>query len=269
MRRSRDGEPHRLFDPSAALRRLVETTNVCPVEAMGLRFANPIGLAAGYDRTGELVSSLLSVGFGHIEVGTISHTAEFSGPLVLPSGGVRLGINIGSMLPGFDGRVVDDFVALLSQVAPIGDYVVVNLGTPTLGRDANSPGVERLVQRLSAARDAISTAYGRRVPLLLKITASMRGAPIPVAIAAARSHGLDGIVLVSDCLYRLNEISRYIDQLTVISVGGIRTPSDIRARLAAGATLIQVHRAFAEGGAMQLLRLLKGIAAPAAGGIGA
>jgi dihydroorotate dehydrogenase len=241
--------------------------DVRPVTAMNLRFANPIGLAAGYDRTGKLVSSLLSAGFGHIEVGTLSRATEFSGPLVRPSGGVRLGMNIGSERSGVGELVIEDFVAMLNQVASMGDYVVANLGAPALGRDESSPGIERLVQRLSMARDSLSTAYGRRTPLLLKLKAPTRGTPIPIAIAAARSYGLDGIVLVSDCLHRINEISRYVDGLTVISVGGIRTSNDVHARLAAGASLVQVHSAFAEGGMTQLLRILRGGATPTASSI--
>jgi dihydroorotate dehydrogenase len=234
---------------------------------MNLRFANPIGLAAGYDRTGELIPSLLSVGFGHIEVGTISRVTKFSGRLVPPSGSVQLGMNIGSERPGLDECVIEDFVAMLNRVASIGDYVVANLGTSASGRDENSPKIERLVQRLSMARDSLSTAYGHRTPLLLKLKAPTRGAPIPIAIAAARSYGLDGIVLVSDCLHRINEISRYVDGLTVISVGGIRTSNDVHARLAAGAALVQVHSAFAEGGMKQLLRILEGVATPTASSI--
>lgn len=236
-----------------------QTALIRPLTAMGLVFANPLGLAAGYDRTGELAPSLLASAFGHVEIGTINSATGYAGPSARPSGGARLGVNIGSSRPGLDALVIEDFVARLRQVAPIGDYVVANLSAPTMQRNGDSPGVERLVQRLSAERDALSTVCGRRTPLLIKLEGGEQGAAIPAAVAAAVSHGLDGIILVSDCLHRLEAISHYVGRLAVISVGGVRTSGDVRARLAAGAALVQIHRTFAEGGMKQLRRILEGV----------
>lgn len=236
-----------------------QATLIRPLMTMSLEFANPLGLAAGYDRTGEFAPSLLSAGFGHVEIGTINSATAYAGPLVRPAGRARLGINIGSLRPGLDDRVIEDFVMRLRQTALIGDYVVANLSAPTMQRNGNSRGVERLVQSLSAARDALSTVCGHRVPLLIKLEGGEQGAAIPAAIAAARSHDLDGIVLVSDCLHRLHAISSYVGRLAIISVGEVKTSDDVRARLAAGASLVQVHRAFAEGGVEQLRRILENI----------
>lgn len=233
-----------------------QSTVLRPVEAMGLQFPNPVGLAAGFDRTGERVPSLLASGFGHVEVGTITSSTDDTGPSTHPPGDARLGINIGSLRPGLDDLVIEDFVARLRQAAYIGDYAVANLTAPTMHRNGNSPGVERLVHRLSDVRDEMANASTRRLPLLIKLDGGEHGDPIPAAIIAARLHGLDGIVLVSNCLKRLNEISYHIAPLTVISVGGVRSSIDVRARLAAGAVLVQVHRAFAEGGEKQLRNIL-------------
>lgn len=238
-----------------------------PVMAMGLEFANRLGLAAGYDRTGELVPSLLLCGFGHVEVGTINSATGYAGPHTRPAGSARLGINIGSIRPGLDDLVIEDFVTRLKQATRVGDYIVANLSASNLHRNGNSPGVDKLAQNLSATRDALSTACGRRVPVLIKLEAGAQSAHIPTAIAAARLHGLDGIVLVSDCLYQLHTISSYVSGLAVISVGGVRTSEDVRARIAAGATLVQVHSAFAEGGSRLLRRILDGLSNPTMGDI--
>lgn len=238
-----------------------------PLMAMGLEFANPLGLAAGYDRTGELAPSLLSSGFGHVEVGTINSATAYTGPHTRTAGGARLGINIGSIRPGLDDLVIEDFVMRLKQAARVGDYVVANLSASNLHRNGNSPGVDKLVQNLSATRDALSTACDRRVPVLVKLKSGPHGAAVPAAIAAARLHGLDGIVLVSDCLHQLHAISTYVGGLTVISVGGVRTSEDVRARIAAGAALVQVHRAFAEGGSRLLHSILDGLSNPTVSGI--
>jgi dihydroorotate dehydrogenase len=76
---------------------------------------------------------------------------------------------------------------------------------------------------------------------------------------AARSSGLDGVVLVSDCLQRLRAICGYLNGLAVISVGGVNSAHDVRARLAGGAALVQVHGAFACGGVARVRSILNDI----------
>jgi len=232
-------------------------TRSAAVQAMGLQFPNPVGLAAGFDRTGDRAPSLLAFGFGHIEIGTLNSATELAAPHRHSDKGALLGLNIGSMRPGLDDPVIEDFEMRLRQTAHIADYVVANLTAPTMNRNGNTPGVERLIQRLSNVRDELEKASRRRLPLLVKIDGGAQGEPIPSAAIAARLHGLDGIVLVSDCLRRLEEMRNYTRPLTLMSVGGIRTAADVRARLAAGAALVQIHRAFADGGHDLLLRILE------------
>lgn len=223
---------------------------------MGLHFPNPIGLAAGIDRTGEHTPSLLGSGFGHVEIGTINSETGLAAPLRNFANGARLGINIGSLRLGLDDLVISDFEIRLRQAAPIADYVVANLTAPATQRSGNSLRVEQLVRRLSKVRDEISEARGSRTPLLVKLDGGAIGDPIPAAVTAARVYGLDGIVLVSDRLRRIEEISNHTAALTLISVGGIQTSADICTRLVAGASLVQIHRAFADGGKQLLLRML-------------
>lgn len=233
-----------------------------PMMAMGLSFSNPLGLAAGFDRTGELVPSLTAHGFGHIEVGTITPATGQAASLGRFHARTCVGINIGSARPGLDEQVIEDYVATLRRVYGLCDYVVANLSAPALHRDGGMPGVAMLVKRLGVARNVLSAVGGHRVPLLLKLEAGRHRTAFPAAIMALRASGLDGAVLVSDSLDRINMISTYLDGLTVISVGGVRSAEDVKARVAAGASLVQVHRAYADGGAARIRRILKGLEAP-------
>jgi dihydroorotate dehydrogenase len=226
---------------------------------MGLTFDNPLGLAAGVDRTGAHLPDLRLHGFGHIEVGTITPETEH----VLASGRtashVRVGANIASAHPGLNDRVIEDYTSMLKRVFAHCDYAVANLSAPGLGRDGNTPGVDVLARRLSVTRDVLSAVGGRRMPLLLKLEAGPSCTSFPAAIMAARSSGLDGVVLVSDCLQRLRAICGYLNGLVVISVGGVNSAHDVRARLAAGAALVQIHGAFARGGAARVRSILNDI----------
>lgn len=233
-----------------------------PITAMGLTFNNPIGLAAGVDKTGALLPTLRGHGLGHIEVGTITPETGHALPQGPADPRMRVGANIGSARPGLNAQVIEDYVLMLRSVFTRCDYVVANLSAPRLGRDGNTPGVDALARRLSVTRDVLSAVGGRRIRVLFKLEAGPSSMPFPAAVMAARSSGLDGIVLVSDCLQRLRAICSYLDRLAVVSVGGVTSADDVKARLAAGAALVQAHRTFASGGAERVRRILKDMSAP-------
>lgn len=230
------------------------------VTVMGISFANPLGLAAGYDRTGEIVPSLLEYGFGHMEVGTTTPATWRAIPLDIVRSATRLGFNIGSAEPGLDDQVIEDYATMLRQTYGLSDYVVANLSAPLLQREGNMPGIERLVERLAETRDALAADKGHRVPLLIKLEAGPPGSAFPAAITALRASGLDGVTLVSDRLDRIKEISSYLDGLTCISVGGVRSAEDVKARISAGASLVQMHSAFADVGPEIVEDILQGLA---------
>ena len=203
------------------------------VTALGLTFANRLGLAAGFDRTGELLPSLRTVGFGHVEVGTITPATGHASALGRSDLRMQIGANIGSARPGLDEGVIEDYTRTMKQVFGLCDYM-----------------------------DVVSAVRGRRLPLLLKLEGGLNGKSFPAAIMATRVHGLDGIVLVSDCLDRIRAISAYLGGLSIISVGGVRSADDVRARVAAGAALVQIHSAYANGGVARIRRILKELSPP-------
>jgi dihydroorotate dehydrogenase len=223
------------------------------VNAMGLSFASPLGLAAGVNRNGENIASLDLAGFGHIEIGTI--TAKEKLNMSGRPTSLRIGVNIGSSRCGLGDQVIDDYLAAIRHAYPFADYLCANLTSPRSGRDANSRGVVELVGRLKTERDRCAAAIGRRAPLLIKIDGGEQSDPFPTAVLEARRQELDGIVLVCSCLRRIAGIKRHLESLTLISVGGISNADQANSRIKAGAALVQVHRAFVENKVGDLRRM--------------
>ena len=113
------------------------------VQFAGLSFANPLGLAAGFDRQGTMIRALGRLGFGHIEIGTVTPEDRLAYTR-LPIGGLRIGVNIGSRRRGLDEDVIADFATVLQAVFQKADYIVANLSSPFASRAADTRGIERL-----------------------------------------------------------------------------------------------------------------------------
>lgn len=220
-----------------------------PVEALGLRFKNALGLAAGIDKTGESLSELSACGVGHVEVGTVKDARNLRiDPRTKPQD-IVVGVSIASPRAGLECAVIDDYLDLLAAAWPVADYVVAGLGMASAGRSGDMAGVEELVEALASRRDALEQNARRYVPVLIKIRGGARGGAIPRAVLAARRFGLDGVVLVTSSPECLRECCREVGpDATVISVGGIASGRDAARRLAAGARLVQIHTLFAADG---------------------
>lgn len=212
-----------------------------PATVMGLKFANRLGLAAGIDRTGASLARLARCGVGHVEIGTLKEARSMAIDCSTLPCGIVVGANIGSARPGVDDDVIEDYARMLAAVSDVADYVVANMSSPLDGRDAETPGVDRLLARLKAEQSRLVSAGAKRRPLLLKTDAGLAGSAVPSAILAARGAGIDGVVLVSACVRRLGEIVDHLKGLPVVSVGGVTCAQDVLERLAAGAALVQMH----------------------------
>ncbi|WP_298351284.1 dihydroorotate oxidase [Rhodoblastus sp.] len=218
------------------------------INAMGLTFAGPLGVAAGVDRDGSRIVSLDLAGFGHIEIGTVTpETAMAERPR-----GLRIGVNFGSLRPGLDDVVIADYCAALRAAHAQADYLCANLTSPRGGRDGDTPGVENLLRRLRPQRDRLAERSGRRAPLLVKVAAGNGEDAMPRAIVEARRLRFDGVVLVCADLRRIAAVKAFIGDLTLISVGGVATARDVSARMKAGASLVQTYSAFVANGAPAL-----------------
>lgn len=231
---------------------------VRPVAAMGLQFRNPLGLAAGFDRTGRRLPALVRLGFGHIEIGTLTPEHGHVCPAMSAEANIQIGISIGSAQKGISQPVIDDYVAMLANVWESASYVVANLSSPFHGRTGDTPGVEGLLEQLATRWLDLDRQTERYVPLLVKVSCASDTAPTR-AIDAAREAGLSGVVLSSATLQQLAAARSKFASGTVISVGGIASAADVKARLSAGASLVQIHTALARGGAGTARRILTGL----------
>jgi dihydroorotate dehydrogenase len=202
---------------------------------MGLEFPNPVGLAAGLDKDAAHIDALARMGFGFIEVGTVTPRPQPGNPkprlfrltqanaLINRFGfnnvGVDaflenvararwrgvLGINIGKNADTPTERAADDYELCLRKVYAAASYVTINVSSPnTKGlrslqeRDA----LDNLLGRLSAARQELSGKLGKRVPLCLKVAPDLAPEEISSISASVQRHAIDGVIATNTSLSR-------------------------------------------------------------------
>jgi dihydroorotate dehydrogenase len=292
-----------------------------PVEAFGLRFPNAVGLAAGYDKDGAAWRGLACLGFGHVEIGTVTPRAQPGNPrprlfrlvaeralinrLGFPSAGadvvaarlpagragaLRLGINLGKQRETPLDRADEDYVELFDRLAGLADYVAINLSspnTPELRRLQERRWLEPLLARLTERRAALALATGRRVPLLVKISPDLSADELETALAAMLGGGVDGVIATNTTLVREGLVSplareagglsgaplaeratrlvativrRTEGRLPVVACGGVMGLDDARARLDAGACLVQLYTGLVYEGPGLVRRIVEGLA---------
>ena len=209
-----------------------------PVTLAGLRFPNRIGLAAGLDKNGRCIDAFGAMGFGSVEVGTVTPLAQPGNPkpriFRLPeadalinrlgfnndglaafvanvrraqfrSRGGILGLNIGKNAATPIERAGDDYLACLAGVYPHADYVTVNISSPNTEnlRDLQSDAaLDALLQALRARRGELAEEHGRVVPLFVKIAPDLDGGQIERVAAALLHNGIDGVVATNTTLAR-------------------------------------------------------------------
>jgi dihydroorotate dehydrogenase len=204
------------------------------VRAFGKELASPIGLAAGLDKDAEAFAAFSALGFGCVEVGTITALAQPGNPkprlfrlpadraLInrmgfnnagaehaarrLATTGARsgvLGINIGKSKVVPAEKAVDDYVQSARALAEHADYMVINVSSPNTPGLRDLQAVEVLGPLLSAVRSALDLAsLSRRVPLLVKIAPDLADADIDAVADLALAQGLDGIIATNTTLSR-------------------------------------------------------------------
>jgi dihydroorotate dehydrogenase len=205
------------------------------IDFLGLRFANRVGLAAGFDKNAVAVDGLGALGFGFIEVGTVTPRPQAGQPrprvfrfpaseallnrLGFPNEGAEaaaarlrrrryrgiVGVNIGKNALTPIERAVDDYVSAFRTVAPVADYLVVNVSSPNTAALRELQARERLEPLLAALleeRARQPDAGVRRLPLLLKISPDLDAPALAEVAATVKALSIDGIVATNTTLSR-------------------------------------------------------------------
>ena len=209
-----------------------------PTRALGLTFPNPVGLAAGLDKDGAHVDALLAMGFGFVEVGTVTPRPQPGNPAPrmfrLPeyravinrmgfnNGGVDalvrnvsaakrpgnglLGINIGKNKDTPNESAHADYLHCLERVHALADYVVVNISSPNtagLRELQEEQALRRLVGELREGQERLAARHGRRVPLLVKVAPDLSDEDIDAAARVLGDLGVDGVVATNTTVSRI------------------------------------------------------------------
>ena len=209
-----------------------------PVTVAGLRFPNRIGLAAGLDKNGRCIDAFGALGFGSIEVGTVTPLAQPGNPkprmFRLPGanalinrlgfnndglaafianvrrarfrqGGGILGLNIGKNAATPMARAADDYLAALAGVYPHADYVTVNISSPNTKnlRDLQSDAaLDALLAAIRVRRQELAQEHGHQVPIFLKIAPDLDAGQVDAIAATLHKHAIDGVIATNTTLAR-------------------------------------------------------------------
>jgi dihydroorotate dehydrogenase len=273
-----------------------------PVTVMGLTFTNPVGLAAGLDKNADYFNALGQLGFGFVEIGTVTPKAQPGNPeprmfrlvdekaiinrMGFNNKGLEyflqqltkrryagiLGINIGKNKHTPDDQALDDYVACLRGVYRFADYITVNISSP------NTPGLRNLqfgknlselLAGIKLEQSALQTRHGRYVPIAVKIAPDMTVGEIEAVAETLIAQGMDAVIATNTTVGRegvegsalhheagglsgaplaekstavVNILARALHgKMPIIGVGGILTGDDAKAKLDAGASLVQIY----------------------------
>lgn len=286
-------------------------------EIWGMKFPNPVGLAAGFDKDGKYFEAMSTLGFGFIEIGTVTPKPQSGNDkprlFRLPKDRAlinRMGFNndgVDAMAKRMQSRVksnliiggnigknkttpneeaVNDYLICFEKLYSMVDYFVVNVSSP------NTPGLRALQEKepLSKILNALMASNRQKPtikPILLKIAPDLTDGQLDEIIEIVSETAIHGIIATNTTLDRSQltsdhnhigagglsgqpltdrstEVIRYIHQksagkIIIIGVGGIASPADAQAKLAAGASLIQVYTGLIYEGPTLVKKILKSL----------
>lgn len=228
----------------------------------GLEFANPVGLAAGYDKDGEVPAEMLALGFGFVEVGTLTPLAQPGNPkprlfrLVQDRAVInRMGFNNNGQRAAFDrlaalrdrrgiigvnigankdaANRIADYATGAATMAPVADYLTINVSSP------NTPGLRALQDpaALAALLDGVRAALsGRAMPVFLKLAPDLEPADIDAVTRVAIDRGIDALIIANTTLSRPGLVSRNAQEAGGLSGAPLATLALARLRDFRGAS---------------------------------
>ena len=232
------------------------------VRAFGLTFANPVGTAAGMDKDADAVAALLALGFGHVEVGTVTprpqpgnarprvwrlpEAAALLNALGFPSNGASavarrlagrrfpgiVGINLGKNKDTPPEKAAEDYVAVFEKLRDHADYAVVNVSSP------NTPGLRALQSRdaLAGIVKALAAVNTTKLPLLVKLSPDLDDPQLDDALAGSMDGGAAGIIVSNTTLDRSSLPHRFPERPGGLSGAPLKARAlalvrDVRRRL--------------------------------------
>ena len=276
-----------------------------PRTVMGLTFRNPVGLAAGLDKEGAAIDGFAALGFGFVEVGTVTPRPQPGNPrpriFRLPEAGAIinrmgfnnhgveqfvknvqaaryrgiLGLNIGKNADTPIERAAEDYLFCLERVYPFASYVTINISSPNTKNLRQLQGAGELDTLLAALKDKqqrLADLHGKLVPLALKIAPDLDDEQIKEIADTLLRHKIEGVIATNTTLSRAavagqpnadetgglsgrpvfdasNAVIAKLraelgTEVPIIGVGGIFSGEDARAKMAAGASLVQLYTGF-------------------------
>lgn len=302
--------------------RLARPVHSHPVQVLGMNFDNPVGLAAGLDKNAVAVDGLADLGFGFIEVGTVTPRPQAGNPkprlFRLPESNAiinrmgfnnlgvdalvervtrlryqgPLGINIGKNAVTPVEQAVDDYLYCLRRVYAHAGYITVNLSSP------NTPGLrtlqygdtlKELLEQIKTCQRQLAAEQGRYVPIAIKIAPDMTPEELVLVARTLAEQGMDAVIATNTTLDRalvagqehaeeagglsggpLTDVSTEVirtlagelkGQMPIIGAGGILKGADAAAKIAAGASLVQIYSGFIYRGPALIRECVDAIAA--------
>lgn len=210
-----------------------------PVKLMGLEFPNPVGLAAGLDKNGSSIDGLAALGFGFIELGTVTPRPQPGNPkprmfripeaeaiinrMGFNNAGVDtlvanvkasryfnrkegiIGLNIGKNADTPIEEAVNDYLICLNKVYPVADYIVMNISSPNtknLRQLQESQALEQLLAQVKDAHKRLADSFSRYVPLVLKIAPDVNDEQVKAIASLLLRYQMDGVIATNTTIQR-------------------------------------------------------------------
>ena len=276
-----------------------------PRTVMGLEFPNPVGLAAGMDKNGDCIEGMAALGFGFLEIGTVTPRPQPGNPkprmfrlveqqavinrlgfnnkgvdylveqVKARRSNIRLGINIGKNLTTAVENALDDYLMGLRKVYLHADYIAVNISspnTPDLRKLQTAEYLGELLGGLELEREKLAQEHGKRVPMAVKIAPDLELDEIAPLVDKLLKHKADAVIATNTTLSRVGvegspfsseagglsgkplferateTVARLAEalqgEMPIIACGGIFSAADAKAKLDAGASLVQIYTGF-------------------------
>ena len=249
-----------IFPPFRRILQSVFAAPGNPVTVFGLHFPNPVGLAAGYDKDGIALRGLSTLGFGHIEIGTVTLQSQPGNPrprifrlvedqaiinrMGFPGRGADyvekqlkkkrpedliVGVNLGKNKDTPLEDAASDYVRLLRRFLPLADYLAINVSSPNTVGLRHLQGremLESLLKQIATEREYISSPPHRKTPILVKLAPDLSEEELDDALDAILRTGMDGVIATNTTLARDQLRSQYREETGGLSGEPLRSRSE-------------------------------------------